>query len=257
MGACLAVRAPPVVWQEGPRRAPLLQAQELMRGFVRTGATKKLVRGRGRAVTEGRVQPGARERPVPLAGAVRDAQGVAGLLQGQAGEVVQFDEFGLGGFFLRQPLEGLVQCQQVVVGGFPPAQRLAQADAVPPAAVLGPPFAPGLVEEDAAHGLGGRGKGVAAVLLAPVGVQAMVHPEAELAVARAARALGVPMVLSSVSSTPLEAVAAALGGSPRWFQLYWPKDPALAASLVGRAERAGFEAGVGTPDPHFLGWREP
>jgi isopentenyl diphosphate isomerase/L-lactate dehydrogenase-like FMN-dependent dehydrogenase len=96
----------------------------------------------------------------------------------------------------------------------------------------------------------------APVLLAPVGVQAMLHSEAELAVARAACSLGVPMVLSCVSSTALEAVAAALGDSPRWFQLYWPKDPALAASLVGRAERAGFEAVVVTLDTYLLGWRE-
>jgi isopentenyl diphosphate isomerase/L-lactate dehydrogenase-like FMN-dependent dehydrogenase len=97
---------------------------------------------------------------------------------------------------------------------------------------------------------------VAPVLLAPIGVQGMLHREAELAVARAARSLGVPMVLSSVSSTPLEAVAEALGDSPRWFQLYWPKDPALAASLVGRAERAGYMALVVTLDTCLLGWRE-
>jgi isopentenyl diphosphate isomerase/L-lactate dehydrogenase-like FMN-dependent dehydrogenase len=96
----------------------------------------------------------------------------------------------------------------------------------------------------------------APVLLAPVGVQSMLHPDAELAVARAARSVGVPMVLSSVSSTPLEQVAAALGDSPRWFQLYWPRDRALAASLVGRAERAGFEALVVTLDTYLLGWRE-
>lgn len=94
------------------------------------------------------------------------------------------------------------------------------------------------------------------VLLAPIGVQGMLHPDAELAVARAARSLGVPMILSSVSSTPLEAVAATLGDAPRWFQLYWPKDPALAASLVGRAERAGFQALVVTLDTYLLGWRE-
>jgi lactate 2-monooxygenase len=96
----------------------------------------------------------------------------------------------------------------------------------------------------------------APVLVAPVGVQSMLHPEAELAVARAARSLGVPMVLSSVSSTPLEKVAEALGDSPRWFQLYWPKDPALAASLVGRAERAGYAAVVVTLDTYLYGWRE-
>src|SRR5262249_2885771 len=96
----------------------------------------------------------------------------------------------------------------------------------------------------------------APVLLAPIGVQSMLHPDAELAVARAARSVGLPMILSSVSSTPLEAVAATLADSPRWFQLYWPKDPALAASLVGRAERAGFEAVVVTLDTYLLGWRE-
>lgn len=94
------------------------------------------------------------------------------------------------------------------------------------------------------------------VLLAPVGAQSMLHPDGEMAVARAARSVGVPMVLSCVSSTPLEEVAAALGDSPRWFQLYWPKDRALAASLVGRAERAGFEAVVVTVDTYLLGWRE-
>jgi isopentenyl diphosphate isomerase/L-lactate dehydrogenase-like FMN-dependent dehydrogenase len=96
----------------------------------------------------------------------------------------------------------------------------------------------------------------APILVAPVGVQAMLHPDAELAVARAARPLGVPVVLSTVSSTPLEAVAEALGDAPRWFQLYWPKDPALAASLVGRAERAGYTALVVTLDTYLLGWRE-
>jgi isopentenyl diphosphate isomerase/L-lactate dehydrogenase-like FMN-dependent dehydrogenase len=96
----------------------------------------------------------------------------------------------------------------------------------------------------------------APVLLAPIGVQGMLHPDAELAVARAARSLGVVQVLSSVSSTPLEKVAEALGDGPRWFQLYWPKDPDLAVSLVTRAERAGYSALVVTLDTILLGWRE-
>jgi isopentenyl diphosphate isomerase/L-lactate dehydrogenase-like FMN-dependent dehydrogenase len=96
----------------------------------------------------------------------------------------------------------------------------------------------------------------APLLLAPIGVQSMLHPEAELAVARAAKSLGIPLVLSTVSSTPLEAVAAAMGEAPRWFQLYWPRDPALAASLVRRAERVGYSAVVVTLDTHLLGWRE-
>jgi isopentenyl diphosphate isomerase/L-lactate dehydrogenase-like FMN-dependent dehydrogenase len=96
----------------------------------------------------------------------------------------------------------------------------------------------------------------APVLLAPIGVQGMLHADAELAVARAARSLGVPMVLSSVSSTPMETVAETMGDSQRWFQLYWPNDPALAASFVGRAERAGYSAIVVTLDTYLLGWRD-
>ena len=58
-------------------------------------------------------------------------------------------------------------------------------------------------------------------LLAPVGVLSIVHPEKELGVARASKATGVPMILSSAASTSLEDVAAELGGAQRWFQLYW------------------------------------
>jgi isopentenyl diphosphate isomerase/L-lactate dehydrogenase-like FMN-dependent dehydrogenase len=96
----------------------------------------------------------------------------------------------------------------------------------------------------------------APMLLAPIGVQSIIHKDAELAVARAARALGIPMILSTLSSRPLEAVAEALGETPRWFQLYWPKDPELAASFVKRAERAGYSAIVVTLDSYLLGWRE-
>ena len=95
----------------------------------------------------------------------------------------------------------------------------------------------------------------APVLLAPVGVQSIVHAEAEVAVARAAAATGVPMVLSTASSRSLEEVADASGTSPRWYQLYWPSDPDLAASLIGRAERAGYAAIVVTLDTWLLAWR--
>jgi L-lactate dehydrogenase (cytochrome) len=95
----------------------------------------------------------------------------------------------------------------------------------------------------------------APLLLAPVGVQSIVHADAEVAVARAAAATGVPMVLSTASSRSLEEVAEAQGGNPRWFQLYWPRDPDLAASLLGRAERAGYGAIVVTLDTWLLAWR--
>jgi lactate 2-monooxygenase len=94
----------------------------------------------------------------------------------------------------------------------------------------------------------------APVALAPVGVQSILHPDAELAVARAAAALGLTMTLSTVSSFSIEEVAAA-GTGPKWFQLYWPRSRELAASLIGRAERAGFQAIVLTVDTFLPGWK--
>ncbi|GAA2994209.1 lactate 2-monooxygenase [Actinokineospora diospyrosa] len=93
----------------------------------------------------------------------------------------------------------------------------------------------------------------APVLLAPIGVQSIVHPDGEVATARAAAALDVPIVLSTASSYPLEDVAAA--GGPRWFQLYWPNDPEVCASLLRRAEAAGYTALVVTLDTWTLAWR--
>ncbi len=95
----------------------------------------------------------------------------------------------------------------------------------------------------------------APILLAPVGVQSIVHPDAELASARAAAALGVPFILSTASSHSIEQVAEAIGEGSRWYQLYWPRERALAASFVARAERAGYEAVVLTLDTWLLGWR--
>jgi isopentenyl diphosphate isomerase/L-lactate dehydrogenase-like FMN-dependent dehydrogenase len=94
------------------------------------------------------------------------------------------------------------------------------------------------------------------LMIAPVGVQSMLHTDAELAVARAARPLGVPLILSTVSAKPMEAVAREMGDVPHWFQLYWPGNHDLAASFVTRAERAGFSAIVVTLDTYLLGWRE-
>ena len=92
-------------------------------------------------------------------------------------------------------------------------------------------------------------------LLAPIGVLSIAHPDAELAVARAAAATGVPMILSSAASSSIEDVAAELGETPRWFQLYWVSDRELAGSLVDRAGAAGYGAIVVTLDTLILGWR--
>lgn len=96
----------------------------------------------------------------------------------------------------------------------------------------------------------------APLLLAPIGVQAIVHPDGELASARAAAALGVPMIASTAAHFTLEEIAEAGGTeAPRWFQLYWPNDRELAASLVGRAEAAEYEALVLTVDTFIPGWK--
>lgn len=92
-------------------------------------------------------------------------------------------------------------------------------------------------------------------LLSPVGVLEMVHPEADLAVGRAAARSGVPYIFSNQASRPMEEVAAAMGNSPRWFQLYWSKSNELVKSFVQRAEKCGCDALVVTLDTTMLGWR--
>jgi lactate 2-monooxygenase len=92
-------------------------------------------------------------------------------------------------------------------------------------------------------------------LLAPVGVLEMAHREGDVAVARAAASTGVPMIISSQASFPMEEVARALGDSPRWYQLYFSFSNELAKSFVQRAEACGCEAIVLTLDTTMLGWR--
>jgi lactate 2-monooxygenase len=95
----------------------------------------------------------------------------------------------------------------------------------------------------------------APVMLAPVGVLSIVHPEGELAVARAAAAAGLTMVVSTASSHTMEEIAAQAPDASRWYQLYWPSDRDLAASFVRRAEAVGYGAVVVTLDTWQLGWR--
>ena len=95
----------------------------------------------------------------------------------------------------------------------------------------------------------------APVLLAPIGVQTLAHPEGELAVARGAAQVGVPLVASSAASHTIEQIAGELGEQARWYQLYWPRERELARSFVARAEQAGYGAIVVTLDTWLLGWR--
>lgn len=95
----------------------------------------------------------------------------------------------------------------------------------------------------------------APLLFAPVGALELVHPRADLELAEGVRELGLPVVISTQGSAPLEDTAAALGDCPRWFQLYWSSNDDLVDSLVRRAEAAGCDALMVTLDTHTLGWR--
>lgn len=94
------------------------------------------------------------------------------------------------------------------------------------------------------------------VLLDPAGYQRMASSEAELAVARAAGAMGTGFALSTVSSYPLETVAQQAAG-PKWFQLYLPPgDAAETIELVDRAATAGYDALCLTVDTTMRALRE-
>jgi lactate 2-monooxygenase len=93
------------------------------------------------------------------------------------------------------------------------------------------------------------------VLLAPVGAGALMGRDSDVQIARAGAATGTPYVVSNQGCNPLEQTAAAMGGTPWWFQLYWSTDEALVDSLIGRAEDAGAGALVVTLDTTTLGWR--
>ena len=95
------------------------------------------------------------------------------------------------------------------------------------------------------------------LLLAPIGVIGLVTDDGhgDLATAQASAATGIPMVASTLTEDPLEAVADACGETPKFFQLYTPNDREVAESLVRRAEAAGYAGIVVTLDTWTLGYR--
>jgi lactate 2-monooxygenase len=95
----------------------------------------------------------------------------------------------------------------------------------------------------------------APLLVAPIGAAGLVRRGADEMVGAAAAALGVPYILSSQGSSPMEATARAMGDAPRWYQLYWSTDEALVDSFIRRAEAIGASALVVTLDTTMLGWR--
>lgn len=98
-------------------------------------------------------------------------------------------------------------------------------------------------------------KATAPIFTAPIGVLEMMHKDADLAVARATSRLGLPMIISSQASYPMEEIAKANGDGPRFFQLYWGKSDAISESFVKRAEACGCKAIFITLDTTILGWR--
>jgi isopentenyl diphosphate isomerase/L-lactate dehydrogenase-like FMN-dependent dehydrogenase len=94
------------------------------------------------------------------------------------------------------------------------------------------------------------------LFVAPTAFQRTVHPDGELAMARAAAGVGTVMCLSTFATATIEEVADAAPGAPRWFQLYWSSDRGVVRDLLDRAAANGFTAVVLTVDLPELGRRE-
>jgi len=93
------------------------------------------------------------------------------------------------------------------------------------------------------------------VMVAPTAFHRMACAEGECAAARAAGRAGTVMVVSTLSTTTIEDIAAAATG-PLWFQLYVYKDRGATTALIQRAESAGCRALVLTVDAQVWGRRE-
>ena len=92
-------------------------------------------------------------------------------------------------------------------------------------------------------------------MLAPIGVLELAHKQGDIGVAKASSSLGIPMIISSQASYPMEDIARHLGSSPRLFQLYYSKSQELSKSFIRRAEAIDCSAIVVTLDTTMLGWR--
>lgn len=92
--------------------------------------------------------------------------------------------------------------------------------------------------------------------IAPMAFQCLAHPQGEIATAKAAADLGAVMVLSTLSTKSIEAVARVRQNTPQWFQLYIHRDRGLTKALVERAEASGYSALCLTVDAPILGKRE-
>jgi isopentenyl diphosphate isomerase/L-lactate dehydrogenase-like FMN-dependent dehydrogenase len=94
------------------------------------------------------------------------------------------------------------------------------------------------------------------ILIAPLALQRMAHPDGELATARAAEAAGTIMCLSTAATARPAEVAAAAPGAPRWFQVYVFADRSQTEDLIAEAVESDFSTLVLTVDTPYLGRRE-
>jgi 4-hydroxymandelate oxidase len=94
------------------------------------------------------------------------------------------------------------------------------------------------------------------IIVAPTAAHQLSHADAERASAHGAAAAGALFTLSTISSVPMEEVAATAPGAPRWFQLYAPADRGACRELIDRAVAAGYSAIAVTVDLPLPGNRE-
>jgi (S)-mandelate dehydrogenase len=93
------------------------------------------------------------------------------------------------------------------------------------------------------------------LVIAPMGAIGAGRPGADLALARAAKAHGIPYTLATPATTSIERVAEEVGGR-LWFQLYVLRDAEFRGKLIERARAAGYEALLVTVDVPVGGKRE-
>src|SRR3989442_3981667 len=94
------------------------------------------------------------------------------------------------------------------------------------------------------------------IYITPMANHGVVHPLAEVGSAQGAKKEGTLFVAPTGSTKPMEEVATAIKNSPRWFQLYFNKDPEVNKQLLLRAGKAGYSAIVLTVDLPVLGIRD-
>ncbi len=94
------------------------------------------------------------------------------------------------------------------------------------------------------------------IYVTPMANHGVVHSVAEVGSAQGAKKAGTLFVAPTGSTKTMEEVATSIKDSPRWFQLYFNKDPEVNRDLLQRAERAGYSAIVLTVDLPVLGIRD-